>query len=76
MGNFIEEYISGAIAAKKYNCDGSTITGAAKGKFPQGKGYIWIYKDDFSEDLLRDKLEKVKSCKSYNRIVKGLKIDM
>ncbi len=56
LGNFIEEYISGGIAAKKYKCDGSTITGAAKGKFPQGKGFIWIYKEDFSEKLLQDYL--------------------
>lgn len=73
LGNFIEEYISGAVAAKKYKCDGSTITGAAKGKFPQGKGYIWIYKEDFSEDLLKDKLNKVKSCKSYNKVISKLK---
>lgn len=32
-GNLLNQFISAAEAARTYNCDGSTISGAAKGKF-------------------------------------------
>ena len=70
LGNFIAEYIScaeaGRVIGKK------NISSAASGKDPQAHSYIWIYKDDFSKELLKDKLEKVKSCRFYKKIVSNL----
>lgn len=59
-GNQIGEYISTASAARKYQCDTSTISGAAHGKFDWGVGYIWIYKNEYSDSLLQQKLKIIK----------------
>jgi hypothetical protein len=61
-GKFIKEFISAAEAARELSCDASTISGAAKGRFPHGKYFIWIYKNDFSEELLEEKIKHLK-CK-------------
>lgn len=55
-GEFIKEYQSAAEAARNLHCDGSTISGAAKGKFTHGKHFIWIYKKDFTKELLKNKI--------------------
>lgn len=59
-GNQIAEYISAAEAARINNCDGSTISGAAKGKFDWGIGFIWIYKKEYSDCLLQQKIQTIK----------------
>lgn len=59
-GDFIKEFISASEASKELMCSSSTISGAANGKFKSGKGYIWIYKKDFSPLLLEEKLKKYK----------------
>lgn len=72
LGNKIAEYISGAEAARVLNINRNTITAAASGRDPQAHGFIWIYKEKFTEDILKDKLEKVKSCRFYKKIVSNL----
>lgn len=72
LGNFIAEYISCAEAGKHLK-KGSPST-AANGRDPQLHGFIWIYKQDFSEELLREKLERVKTCKIYNKVIKSITI--
>jgi group I intron endonuclease len=70
LGHFIKEWESSSDAAEFIKCDRSTITNAASGKSVQGKGYIWVYKNNFSEELLKEKVEQVKSYRSYNRILR------
>jgi group I intron endonuclease len=70
LGNFIAEYISCAEAGRALGK--KNISSAASGKDPQAHSYIWIYKEDFSEELLKDKLEKVKSCRFYKKIIADL----
>ena len=51
----------------------STVGRAACGTCPQAANYIWIYKNDFSEELLLEKLEKVKECPSYYKTITKIK---
>jgi len=60
-GNMIKEYNSAKDASIGFG-NSSAIGKAASGKNPQGFGYIWIYKDLFTNDLLKEKVEIVKSC--------------
>lgn len=55
-GNLIQEYDSLYQAAQVNNFDVSSIVKACKGKINSSKGYIWIYKEEFSSDLLEEKL--------------------
>ena len=71
LGNFIQEYISCSEAGKALNK--GSVSSAANGRDPQLHGYIWIYKNDFSNELLLDKLEKVKKCRNYDKIVKAIR---
>lgn len=71
LGEFIAEYISCSEAGKTLNR--KTVSTAASGRDPQLYGYIWIYKNEFTEQLLLEKLERVKSCKMYNKILKSIK---
>lgn len=67
LGNFIAKYISCSAAGKALGK--KTVSTAASGRDPQLYGYIWIYEKDFTEELLSKKVEIVKSCKHYNKIV-------
>ena len=71
LGNFVAEYISCSVAGKALG-KGSVST-AANGRDPQLHGFIWIYKDQFTTQLLQEKLEKVKSCKNYSKILKAIR---
>lgn len=71
LGNFIAEYISCSEAGKALN-KGSVST-AANGRDSQLHGFIWIYKEEFNQDLLNNKLEQVKSCKNYDKIIKAIR---
>ena len=70
LGNFISEYISCAEAGRAIGK--RNISSAASGNDPQAHGFIWIYKEEFTEDILKDKLEKVKSCRFYKKIISSL----
>lgn len=70
LGNFIAEYNSCAEAGTALGR--KTVSSAAAGRDPQAYGYIWIYKEEYTPELLQDKLEKVKTCRSYNKIIKNL----
>lgn len=65
LGNFIAEYKSCAEAGKALGK--GTPSKAATGKEPQLHGYIWIYKDDYSDELLKDKIEKIKAKSFYHK---------
>lgn len=71
FGNFIDKYISCAEAGKKLGR--KTVNTAANGRDPQLYGYIWIYEEDFSEELLAEKLDKVKNTQKYKSFIKKLK---
>lgn len=64
-GNFIQEHISSAEAGRFFG--GKTVSKAANGKDKQAFGYIWIYKKDFSEELLNHKLQEVTSTNMYKK---------
>lgn len=68
-GHFIAEYISCSAAGKALKK--KDVSTAANGRDPQMYGYIWIYKDDFTEALLAEKLEKVKTCRFYNKYLEA-----
>ena len=72
LGNFIKKYPSASDAAREFNCDSSTISGAGNGKFKHGKSFIWIYEKDFSESLLKEKIELVKDAKNYDKIIENI----
>lgn len=72
LGNFIKKHPSAADAAREFKCDSSTIAGAANGKFNHGKSFIWIYEKDFTDELIKEKLQIVKQAKNYNKIIKEL----
>ena len=67
-GNFIKEYISAAEAGKALG--GKTVAGAANGKEKQSHGYLWIYKNELSEDKIKEKIEKARNCNLYKKYCK------
>lgn len=69
-GKFVASYISAAEAGRQLNCNSSLIVKAASGKERQGKGFIWIYKNIFSEELLQEKIEIIKLSKIYKTWLK------
>lgn len=66
LGEFIKEWHSASQAAIENGWDKSLVSGAANGKTPQCKGFVWIYKKDFTEQLLSQKLNIVKNLSTYN----------
>lgn len=70
LGNFIAEHISSSAAGRALGK--LTVGTAANGRDPQMYGYIWIYKEDFSNELLLSKLERVKSTQKYKTFIKNL----
>lgn len=72
LGNFIKKFNSAKEASVELNCSSSSINKAASGKAAQAKTYIWIYKSDYTDELLKQKLEKIKDCKYYNKIITNL----
>lgn len=73
LGKFIKKYSSSSDAARELKCDSSLISNAANGKFIHGKNFIWIFKKDLSDDLLFNKLEKVKESKNYSKTIEDIK---
>ena len=67
-GNFIKEYISAAEAGKAFG--GKTVAGAANGKEKQFHGFIWIYKDELSEEKIKQKINLAKNCNLYKKFLK------
>lgn len=71
LGNQINKFPSARYAASQINADESMISGAANGKHKQAKGFIWIYENDFSEDLLKRKIENCKNSLFYKKFIKN-----
>lgn len=69
-GNKIGEFISTSEAGRQLNCDPSGISCAAKGKTFTCLNSIWIYKEDFSNEVLNQKLIDFKNSKSYKKYLK------
>lgn len=55
-GNKLYEYKSATEAGIKLNLDPSNINRAANGVTKKSGGYIWIYKADFSKELVDEKI--------------------
>lgn len=60
-GSFYKEFPSINKASNDVLGDFNVISKACKGIFHHAYQYIWFYKDDFSEDLLNKKLDKLMS---------------
>ena len=62
-GNLLNTFISCAEAARVMKCSGTTISRAAKSDSTHhAKGFIWIFKDEFTEEQLKEKMKiKVRS---------------
>lgn len=74
FGNKLNEYFSAKEASVNIKEGGhSMISKAASGKNPQAFGYIWIYKELYSEELLKEKLENIKTTKKYKSFIKNYK---
>lgn len=71
LGNQVNKFPSAKYAASQINADASMISGAANGKHKQAKGFIWIYENDFSEDLLKQKIENCKNSIFYKEFTKN-----
>lgn len=71
LGNLINKFPSARYAASQINVDRSMISGAANGKHKQAKGFVWIYENDFSEDLLKQKIENCKNSVFYKKFIKN-----
>lgn len=67
-GNFIREFKSAIEAGRMFN--NSHIYRAANGSRKTANGSIWIYKKDFSKDLLEEKIRKAKEDKFESRKLK------
>lgn len=67
-GNFIKEYISATDASKELNMKShKSISNAAYGNYNSSAGFLWIYKDEFSEELLKQKIDKFKERSFFAR---------
>lgn len=74
-GTFIEEGINGSYTAEKYGVSQKAVCACLLGENNRfAKHYIVIYKDDFSEELLHEKLSKI-TFKGCEIIVKDSKND-
>ncbi len=73
-GNKIGEFISTSEAGRQLNCDPSGISYAARGKTMTCIDSIWIYKEDFTKELLDIKLNEFKNSRSYKRYLKSKKV--
>lgn len=67
-GEFIKEYPSASEAAREFNCNSSTIGKAAScdlksGSF-QAKGFLWIYKNEYSPEIILNKVNFYKNLKN------------
>lgn len=59
-GNFINQFTSISEAGRILNYSGATISNAATGTVLSANKYLWIYKDNFSKELLQEKIETYK----------------
>lgn len=59
QGNEINRFQSVSKASKYIKCDPSTIGYAASGKSKTAKGYIWIYANEYTDELKNDKINKI-----------------
>lgn len=81
-GNFINQFASISEASKNLNYSGATISNAATGTVLSANKYLWIYKDNFSKELLQEKIEtyrlrmlaKQQACANTARLFRSKKI--
>lgn len=68
-GNYINTYNNCTTASKAIGCKNTSINECAKGEAFQSKGYIWIYEDDYTEEVLQIKLLNFKNSRSYKSLI-------
>ncbi len=61
-GKYIAEYAASSEADKKTNSNGSSY--AARGTYTSVNGFIWVFKQDFTEELLQQKIDRYLQAKS------------
>lgn len=67
-GLFIKEYQNARIAAKEYGVNFSLIYQCCNNKIKTACGYIWEYKENCNEDILKNKAD---ISKNYERVYKN-----
>ena len=73
LGNLIKEFPNCKMASESLN-QKLSVSKAASGVDPQAFGFIWIYSEEFSKELLENKLERVKQCRFYKKIIESYEI--
>lgn len=58
-GNLIKEYSNITIAARENNLNQSSISHALN-EVPSYNGFIWLHKDKYNENVLKDKINRIK----------------
>jgi hypothetical protein len=65
-GNFIQRYTSVKEAEEKYNI--SSIQFCCRNQSKTAAGYIWFFEDNFTNELLKEKIYKSKINKNKNKL--------
>lgn len=74
-GVFIEEFVSIIDVEKKLGYFNSNISACCSGKIDKVKNYIWLYKSDYSSDLLMERLKKIRENNNTQKQVNQLSLD-
>ena len=67
FGNLINEFKNAKIAGEFYNVHSSNINRAANKNARKSANLIWIYKDEFTEELLQEKIKKLDIIKKQSK---------
>lgn len=58
-GEFIKEWVSAAEAKRYIRCNGIEV--CCSGKARSAGGFLWLWKDEFSEELLKERIDAFKN---------------
>lgn len=67
FGNFVNKYKSATQASEYYKVGVSSISNACRGNVFASNGFIWFYEDEFSDEVLKDKLNQMIHRNSYKK---------
>jgi hypothetical protein len=66
-GLIIKEFESVELAAKDNNVDETNIYRAANNEAKSSAGFIWIFKSDYTEELVNEKVKALKTRKAFSK---------
>lgn len=67
FGNFVNKYKSATKASEDYKVGVSSISNACRRNVFASNGFIWFYEYEFSEKILKDKLNQMAYHNSYKK---------